>query len=82
MIDAALLHDRIGGVPGLDFLINGEVAVGDRTEPNIVITLPVPDESAAVFPQQIPDNVFILCHYAKSRSFRSRRKFSVFPGAC
>jgi hypothetical protein len=40
VVDSSLLHDRVCGVSGLDFAVDGEVAVCDGAVPNFVVALP------------------------------------------
>ena len=40
IVDAALLHDRIGGMAGFDFRIHREMRSGDRAEPDVMAPLP------------------------------------------
>ena len=49
--DAGLFEDGVGGVSGLDSLIDDEVVIRDRTEPDFVITLSLPLEAAGVLAQ-------------------------------
>ena len=62
---AALFHNGVCSEAGFDFGIDREVRAGDGAVPDIVIALAAADETAAVFPQNLPDLLLILCHYAE-----------------
>ena len=49
--DTCLFEDRVGGVSGLDLLIDDEVVIRDRTKPDLVITLSLSVEAAGVVAQ-------------------------------
>ena len=49
--DTGLFEDRVGGVSGLDLLIDDAVVIRDRTEPDLVITLSLSVEAAGVVAQ-------------------------------
>lgn len=63
IVDPALLHDSVGGMAGLDLAVHSDVALGDGTVPDIVITFTMPDESAGVGGKDIPDCFLVFCHY-------------------
>jgi hypothetical protein len=48
MVNTALLHNRVGGVARLDLPVHCEVSPTYGAVPNIVITLPVAHEVAAI----------------------------------
>ena len=48
VVYSALLHNGVGGVPGFDFPIHGEVLAGKGAVPDVMISLAMPDEGAAV----------------------------------
>ena len=65
MVDPALFHDGVCSEAGFNFGIDREVRVGDRAVPDIVIALAAADKTTAVFPQNLPDLLLILGHYAE-----------------
>ena len=65
MVDSALFHDGVCCEAGFDFGIDREVRAGDGAVPDIVIALASADELTAVFPQNLPDFLFIFGHYAE-----------------
>src|SRR5437588_178432 len=50
--DTGLFEDRVGGVSGLDLLIDDEVVIRDRTEPDLVITFSLSVETTGVVAQR------------------------------
>ena len=51
LADAGLFEHRVGGVPGLDVVVDGEGAVGYRAPPDLVVTPALPFEDATVVAQ-------------------------------
>ena len=49
MLDAALLHNSIGGVAGFNFAIYRNFAVSYGAVPNIVVAFTAPHKNASVF---------------------------------
>ena len=49
VIDARLLHDRVGGVARFDVAVDVEFLAGGRVPPNFVIALALAKELAAMF---------------------------------
>ena len=80
MVNAALFHDGVGGMSGLDFRIDSNVPSGDRAVPYIMVALAAPDECASVFGKHVAHLLFKLSHQAYSLSARSRWKWSVAAG--
>ena len=70
MIDTALPHNAICGVPGFDFSVNCKILVADRTVPDVMIAFPMAYKRAAVRGQDIPYFLFVLGHYGASLSCR------------
>jgi hypothetical protein len=70
-IQAALLHDGVCSVAGFDLSVYGNIPLCDRAVPNIMVSLPMPDEGAAVPGQLIPNNFLVFSHYVAILSQRS-----------
>jgi hypothetical protein len=49
MCDPGLLHDRVSGMARQYLGIDGKIAIGDRAEPDFVVTLALPDDATFVF---------------------------------
>lgn len=48
MVYAALLHDGVGGMSGLDPGVHGDMPLGDGAVPDIMVALAAADECAIV----------------------------------
>lgn len=73
VIYPALFHNRICGVAGLDFRVNGKIAVCNWTVPYIMVALSASDEMTLVFRQLIPYQLLVFRHQIATLSRRSER---------
>ena len=67
IINTGLFHDTVGDVPDFDDAIYRNISAGNRAVPNIVIALTPAHEIAAIFPQNLANPFFILCHLRQNR---------------
>jgi hypothetical protein len=66
MFNASLFHNPICNMPDTDFSVYGEIPVGDRAVPNIMVTPAMPHKITAKFLQDLAYFLFIFRHYAKT----------------
>jgi hypothetical protein len=64
MPNARSFHYTIGCMAGLDYPVNSERKAGEGTEPNLVVSLSLPQQVTAVLPQFLPNLLLILRHQA------------------
>jgi hypothetical protein len=55
LLDPGLFQDRVRGVARLDFSVHNETALGDGTEPDLMVTLTLPLETATAGQQELLD---------------------------
>jgi hypothetical protein len=74
MDDSALPQDCVGCMAGLDFAVNGYMAVCDWAVPNVMISLSPARKTATVVPKDIAYLSLVFSHYKLICSCRSERK--------
>ena len=67
-LDAGLLQNDVRPMPRLDIAIHGEVAIGDRAMPDLVIALAHSYERAAVIPQDADNFGRIARHVTQQQA--------------
>lgn len=74
VVNAALLHDLVGCMSRFDFSVNGDICIGDRAVPNVMIALAMTDKITAVQLQNITDFLLIFSHRPLPDRFSRRER--------
>jgi hypothetical protein len=59
---SGLLQNSVGSMPRFDMIVDAKADIGDGTVPDLVITFPLPFETAPSFLKMLLQGSGVICH--------------------